>query len=110
MRLLFDQNLSDRLVTSLADVYPDSQHVRILGLSNADDEVIWRYAHENGFLLCSKDSDFYHRSMVLGHPPKIIWVRLGNCTTAQILSLLRTRRADVSAFNDDDTLSFFILS
>lgn len=109
MRLLFDQNLSYRLVTSLAQIYPNSQHVRMLGLDNADDELIWRYAKEHGFMLCSKDSDFYHRSMVHGHPPKVAWIRLGNCTTEQITTLLQLRQAEIQEFNDDDAVSFFIL-
>jgi hypothetical protein len=37
MKLLFDENLSFRLVTALADIYPDSSHVREVGLLGADD-------------------------------------------------------------------------
>lgn len=110
MKLLFDQNLSDRLVTAMASVYPDSQHVRTLKMSAADDDVIWRYAKEHVMMLISKDSDFYHRSMVLGHPPKVVWLRLGNCTTAQIVTLLQNRHADILAFDEDETASFLVLS
>jgi predicted nuclease of predicted toxin-antitoxin system len=110
MKLLFDQNLSDRLVAALAVLYPDSQHVRTLGMSAADDDEIWRYARDSLLMIVSKDSDFYHRSMLLGHPPKVVWIRLGNCTTAQIIGLLQARQADIFAFYEDDAASFLVLS
>jgi predicted nuclease of predicted toxin-antitoxin system len=72
MRLLFDENLSFRLVRSLADTYPFSAHVRELGLLGAPDETIWRHAAEHDFVLTSKDADFFQRSVVYGSPPKVI--------------------------------------
>ncbi|MBZ5546083.1 MAG: DUF5615 family PIN-like protein, partial [Acidobacteriia bacterium] len=80
MKLLFDQNLSPRLVQALASVYPDSVHVRDCGLQHADDESVWEFAGRNGFTIVSKDSDFRQRSFLFGFPPKVIWVRLGNCS------------------------------
>jgi predicted nuclease of predicted toxin-antitoxin system len=44
VKLLFDQNLSHRLVGSLASEYPDSVHVRDVGLGAAEDQAIWAYA------------------------------------------------------------------
>lgn len=44
MKLLFDQNLSFRLIAALEDLYPGSAHVRLLGMEAVDDEVIWEYA------------------------------------------------------------------
>lgn len=41
MKLLFDQNLSPRLVSRLADLYPDSQHVFFIGFDQADDRALW---------------------------------------------------------------------
>jgi predicted nuclease of predicted toxin-antitoxin system len=74
MKLLFDHNLSFRLVPALGQSFPGSMHVRDLGLSTADDFAIWDYARQNGFAIVSKDSDFFHRSMLLGHPPKVVWI------------------------------------
>jgi predicted nuclease of predicted toxin-antitoxin system len=71
MRLLFDQNLSPRLPRLLADLYPNSTHVREVGLRDASDVEIWEYAKQNGFVIVSKDSDFQQRSLLHGHPPKI---------------------------------------
>ena len=109
MRLLFDQNLSHRLVWSLADVYPDCQHVRGVGLREAPDTQVWNYARSNGYTIVSKDSDFYQRSLVLGFPPKVIWVRLGNCTTAAIEQLLREHVEFVEQFEADGTATFLVL-
>jgi predicted nuclease of predicted toxin-antitoxin system len=72
MKLLFDQNLSHKLVQALADIYLDCQHVRNIGLKTADDSIIWLYAKNNGYIIVSKDSDFHQRSFVWGYPPKII--------------------------------------
>lgn len=58
MTLLFDQNLSHLLVTRLADLFPNSHHVRLVGLHRASDAIVWQYAAENGFTVVSKDSDF----------------------------------------------------
>jgi predicted nuclease of predicted toxin-antitoxin system len=109
MKLLLDQNLSHKLVEDLKSLYPDSQHVRKLGKENMDDEEIWRYASEGGLAVVSKDSDFYHRSMLLNHPPKVIWLRVGNCSTAQVRNLLRERFNDILAFEKDPTASLLIL-
>jgi predicted nuclease of predicted toxin-antitoxin system len=86
---MFDENLSHRLVGALADVYPGSIHPRDCGLRGESDEIIWRYAEENGFVIVSKDSDFTQRSALLGSPPKVIWLRVGNCTTTRAEFVLR---------------------
>lgn len=70
MRLLFDENLSYRLVSLLDDVYPDSVHVRDVGLVGSSDERVWAYAREHGLVIVSKDVDFYQRSVLRGSPPK----------------------------------------
>ena len=77
MKLLFDQNLSPRLLHLLADIYAQSIHVREVGLHDADDLVVWEYAKANGFAIVSKDSDFQQRSLLEGAPPKFIWLRVG---------------------------------
>ena len=110
MRLLFDQNLSHRLVAAIAHEYTESIHVRDVGLSAADDETVWRYAAENGLTIVSKDSDFQQRALLYGPPPKVIWIRLGNCTTAAIAALLRARHGDVLAFESDPIAAFLVLS
>ena len=110
MKLLVDQNLSDRLVGQLAAEFPGSVHVRILGLSTASDLDLWNYAAANGFVIVSKDTDFQQRALLHGHPPKVIWIRLGNCSTAAVANLLRSRLADIQAFEADAVASFLALS
>lgn len=89
MKLLFDQNLSPRLVQRLADAFPGSSHVALLGLDSAGDRAVWDFARNQGFIIVSKDADFNDLTVFLGSPPQVIWLRLGNCTTAQVESCIR---------------------
>lgn len=110
MKLLFDQNLSHRLVRLLAAEYPGSTHVRDFSLEAAPDPMVWSHAATQGFMIVSKDTDFQQRALLYGHPPKVIWIRLGNCTTIAVADLLRARIADVQAFEADPVASFLVLS
>jgi predicted nuclease of predicted toxin-antitoxin system len=78
MKLLFDQNLSFRLCHLLADLFPGSSQVRLVGLAEADDRVVWEYARSGAFTLVSQDSDFADLAAFLGPPPKLLWLRTGN--------------------------------
>ena len=109
MKLLFDQNLSPRLVRLLADLYPDSTHVRDVGLREADDVAIWDYAGLHGYTIVSKDSDFQQRSLLIGAPPKFNWLRVGNCTVARTERILRTYSAVVHTFDLDESKSHLML-
>jgi predicted nuclease of predicted toxin-antitoxin system len=102
VKLLFDENLSPRLVERLADVYPESQHVSGVELGAALDSAVWEYAKAHGFAIVSKDSDFAERSVLESGPPKVIWIRLGNCSTSEIEAQLRSAHAAVRAFLEKD--------
>ncbi len=78
MSLLFDQNLSRRLPALLAAEFPGSEQVLVAGLATADDRAVWAYAAAHGLAVVSKDADFARLSAVLGPPPKVIWLRIGN--------------------------------
>lgn len=110
MKLLFDQNLSHRLARLTAELFPDSLHVRAVGLEAADDPVVWDYAKQHGFVIASKDADFYQRSLVFGNPPKVVWVRMGNCSTAEIERLLRHHERVIKMFDNDPQATFLSLS
>ena len=101
MSLLFEQNLSRRLPVLLAAEFPGSEHVIAAGLATADDRAVWAYAVTHGLAVVSKDADFAQLSAVLGPPPKVIWLRIGNGPTRDVVALLRTRAADVQAFLAD---------
>lgn len=104
MKFLFDQNLSPRLVARLEDEFPGSQHVASLGLSTANDRAIWDFAALNGFSIVTKDVDFGDLSILLGSPPKIVWIQLGNCSTDDIETLLRTRKEQIAEFVLEENL------
>ena len=102
MKLIFDENLAPRLATALSDLYPGSVHLSDCGLRGASDVEVWQYARENGFAIVSKDSDFSQRSSLLGGPPKVIWLRIGNCTTTRVDFILRNAALRIQAFDDGE--------
>ncbi len=110
VKLLFDEHISRNLVKLLADVYPDASHVSLVGLQQATDEVVWKFAGPNGYTVVTKDDDFRQRVFVRGPPPKVIWVRLGNCSTADIADVLRRRAPDVVAFHADLAAGLLVLT
>ena len=101
MKLLFDQNLSPRLINRLPDAFAGCAHVSEFNLQSAFDGDVWTFARENDFALVSKDSDFTEFSMLLGHPPKLIWIRLGNCTTNKSIELFESSSDVIQQFCDD---------
>ncbi len=88
MKLLFDQNISFRIVSKLKSYYTDCKHVSDVGLNDAEDHVIWLFAKENDYSIVTFDSDYFDISLIKGHPPKIIWIRTGNLTTIEITDLM----------------------
>lgn len=108
MKLLFDENLSPKLVESLGTLFPGSSHVHTCGLGATDDHLVWEYAKANGFLLVSKDSDFYELSLLEGPPPKVIYIRCGNAPTPAIESLLRNHLSEIEGFDADDQTAFIL--
>jgi predicted nuclease of predicted toxin-antitoxin system len=109
LKLLFDQNLAPQLVVALSDLFPDSVHVREIGMAEAQDRELWIHAQESGFAIVSKDNDFQQMSFVFGAPPKVIWVRRGNCTVAEIEEILRANAARILEFEADEESSFLVL-
>jgi predicted nuclease of predicted toxin-antitoxin system len=98
MKLLFDENLAERLVRDLADLFPGSSHVLLLDLGGARDRAIWDKAAAEDFVIVTRDEDFLRLSVLLGPPPKVIWIRLGNCPTSEVAQLLRVRSDEVQQF------------
>ncbi len=109
MKLLFDHNLSPKFLGRLADLFPDSEHVRNVNLHEADDRKVWEYARANGFVIVSKDEDFHQLSFLYGAPPKVVWVRLGNCTTTDIEQALRWHQTGLLKFNANEEGAFLIV-
>ena len=106
MKLLFDQNLPSRFVYSLASLFPESLHLKSVKLDSADDQIVWNYAKENNFTIISKDSDFHQMSFLYGAPPKVIWLRCGNCSVGELEAIVRLKFDVISMFlkSDDGAL------
>lgn len=110
MKLLLDENLSDRIIHRIVDLYPDSEHIKTLALTNTDDSLIWTFAKGNGFVIVSKDSDFHQRSLLYGHPPKFIYLRIGNSPTSKIVQILRDNFDTITQFGERELESILVLT
>jgi predicted nuclease of predicted toxin-antitoxin system len=100
--LLLDQNLSRRLVDLLEPQFPGTRHVALLGMARATDLEIFDFAGRSGFAILSKDTDFHHLSFRYGAPPKVVWIRLGNASTAEIAACLLASAVRIRRFLSDD--------
>jgi predicted nuclease of predicted toxin-antitoxin system len=109
VKLLLDENLSPRLAAVLSDLYPGSEHVEKIGLGRASDADVWSYAKANGFAIVSKDSDFAERSVLESEPPKVIWIRLGNCSTSDAARTLRSHYETIRGFLEEDPETCLLL-
>jgi predicted nuclease of predicted toxin-antitoxin system len=110
MKLLFDHNLSPRLVARLFDLFPDASHVSLEGLDQASDGIVWHFARVNDFTIVTKDSDFDDLSLLQGFPPKVIWLRIGNCTTHQIEQILRLYHPVIVSLGNDPSVSVLVIT
>ncbi|WCL48658.1 DUF5615 family PIN-like protein [Leptospira sp. GIMC2001] len=106
--LLFDANLSPRLILELNKDFPDSQHVISIGLEKHD-VSIREYAKSNKLTIISKDQDFFQLYLEFGHPPKFIWIKRGNCQTKEILELLIINKTLIHNFLLDQDIGLLIL-
>jgi predicted nuclease of predicted toxin-antitoxin system len=89
VKLLFDENLSHRLVERLADAYPGSQHVRQLGMKSSPDRIVLGYAGLMDMVLVTKDGDFDDLALLGDEGARVLRLDLGNCSTDEIERALR---------------------
>jgi predicted nuclease of predicted toxin-antitoxin system len=109
LKLLFDQNLPDKLVISLQDIFPNSRHVKRLQLSNVPDREVWNFVKQNGFTIISKNSYFHQMSFVFGAPPKVVWLRIGNSSTKELEISIRANLLRISNFGNDTEAAMLVL-
>jgi predicted nuclease of predicted toxin-antitoxin system len=95
MKLLLDENLSRRIVPFLQTVFPGSSQVALLSLEGATDTEIWQYAKTNDFVIVSRDSDFQERSLVSGHPPQVVWLKIPNRSKTVVLNILLDHHVEI---------------
>ncbi|MBW4684706.1 MAG: DUF5615 family PIN-like protein [Komarekiella atlantica HA4396-MV6] len=104
MKLLFDQNLSRKLVTWLADIFPNASHVQFHELTEASDSEIWEFAKVQRFCIVTQDADFSERSRLYGSPPKVIWLRCGNATISKVEEILRSGAEAIQELMSNEAL------
>lgn len=104
MKLLFDQNLSRKLVKRLSDIFPNSRHVQFYRLAEKSDEEIWEFAKLENFCIVTQDADFAEKSRLYGSPPKVLWLRCGNASTSEVEVLLRSGLEVIQEFLDNSAL------
>lgn len=101
MKLLFDQNLSPKLASYFSSNFENCQHLQDIGFGELEDMLVWEYAKTNGFTIVSKDSDFNNLVSYFGFPPKVIWLRRGNCSTKVIIEIMTENLELIKAFISD---------
>ena len=101
MKLLFDQNISFRVVRQICNYFPQAKHVRDFELQFASDREIWKYAKDNEYNIVTLDSDFYDIVTLNGHPPKIIWLRLGNTSSLNLARVFSEHQENIKSFITD---------
>lgn len=105
MSLLFDQNISFRIISKIETNFPEAKQVRQLGIENYSDIEIWKYAKENKFTNVTFDADFFDLANLKGHPPKIIWLRFGNTRTDFLADLLNSKNLLIKDFINSNEYS-----
>jgi predicted nuclease of predicted toxin-antitoxin system len=110
MKLLFDAHLPRSMVQRIADLWPHSSHELLQGLGSTDVATIRAFAISRGFAIVTKDSDLYSSAIMHGAPPKIVWLRIGNCSVATVETLLRTHAAAILAFDADPVEAIMTLA
>jgi len=105
---MLDENISERLLPPLINIFPDSTHVRTLGRSGAD-TFVWDIARDGGLLLVTRDEDSVGMSVLRGTPPKVVWLNIGNARNAFIAALLRARADDIERFLIHDEYTFLAI-
>jgi predicted nuclease of predicted toxin-antitoxin system len=109
VKLLFDENLSRKLVARLAELYPESAHVAEAGLLESPDREIWEFARARGFVVVSADSDFYELATTIGPPPKVVWLRRWRHPTRDAERVLRREAIRITEFLADPELGVLVL-
>jgi predicted nuclease of predicted toxin-antitoxin system len=105
VKLLFDQNISFRVATKLKPTFPGSAQVRELSLEDKRDREIWDFAKREDYTIVTFDADFYDLVTLYGHPPKVIWLRIGNTKSDHLISMLQNHAEVIKAFLSDKNYS-----
>jgi len=100
MKLLFDENISYRILPLLQDHFEHVESV-IHVASVQQDLEIWNYAKDNDYVIVTFDEDFYDWQLLRGYPPKLIWLRMGNTPTQPLAAKLIAEKDQIQRLVDD---------
>ena len=104
LKLLLDENISHRLLPALSAHFPESTHVRFVGLQAGTDDQVWEFARQHGFAIVTRDADFYERQLLEGSPPRIVWLVCGNSSTTYIESVLLRHKDRILELDADPSV------
>ena len=96
MKVLINQNISHRISSLLNGYFEKLTHVREVGLMDTDDFQIFMYARQVQFdAILTLDEDFQHHVFIQNAPPKVIWLRVGNCSTKHLANVIIRNIEDI---------------
>ena len=96
--LLFDENISYRVVKQILHLFPESQAAKQLKLLAKEDFLIWETAKSGGFTIITYDEDYELLSNLRGWPPKVILIRSGNLSNTEVIAMLQINFDAISDF------------
>ncbi len=109
MKLLFDENISHRILKKLIPDYQNSIHCKSIQPLPKNDIDIWNHAKENNFVIVTFDEDFYEWMLLNGFPPKIIWIRTGNTSTSAIAEIINNKSSEIKNFLSNEEVGILEL-
>jgi predicted nuclease of predicted toxin-antitoxin system len=109
VRLLLDENLSERLLQPLGELFPGSEHIGNLAKAGTTDGLLWDLARTGGFILTTRDEDFVGMSVLQEAPPKVLWLNVGKSRNAVIAALLQSHATDIERFSVHDEYTFLAI-
>ena len=101
-KLLFDNNISHRVLPRIAKLFTDSTHVMLEELDESSDLEVWEFAKANNYTIVTKDSDFNDLAIFKGIPPKVIWLKIGNCKVIEIEKILKEYEHTIKVFLNEE--------
>lgn len=107
MKLLFDQNISHRILKILPDEFTGSTSVKQENLIDCLDKTIWEFAKKFNYIVVTQDSDFNDLNFLYGFPPKIIWIRTGNLKTEELAKILKDHFLEIQDFENNPAFGCF---
>lgn len=107
MKLLFDQNISHRILNILSEEFDGSTSVKKENLVDSPDKTIWEFAKKLNYIIVTQDSDFNDLNSLYGFPPKIIWIRTGNMRTEELADILKNHFSEIQDFENNPGFGCF---